>query len=252
MRWKENGNVILEKDWYKKTVLAYSCEKATHISAPEKYEITKEFILNQFNPKDNITIADFGGVTWSYNYFKISFPNSTIYSINMVKEHIDRVANPIVTNVLKTPLKSNFIDLVFSGDTIEHIIDTDRFIEEVYRVLKPNGYLILSTPNLSDWLNRIFLFLGLPPHNYNPSANKLGNPFFNGQGVWHKSVFTFNGLKQFLESHKFRILKSKGYTYVSDETRLKMKLKKTRKFLNHILPQSWREGICILAQKVRQ
>lgn len=188
-----------------------------------------------------------GGVFRSYQHFQELFPNSFIYSINLVKEQIKGVPNPLVEDVLKTSLKSKSIDVAFAGDIIEHIIDTDKFITEVYRILKPNGIFILTTPNLCDWLNRIFIPLGLSPHNYNPSAYKFGNPFFHGKGVWHKSVFTLNALKEFLKSYKFKVLKSEGYSY-SDEV---SRLRRFRKIINYFLPTSMKEGLCILAQKIQ-
>jgi ubiquinone/menaquinone biosynthesis C-methylase UbiE len=45
------------------------------------------------------------------------------------------------------PLESNSIDVVVSFETIEHIANPDKFINEVNRVLKKNGKLIISTPN---------------------------------------------------------------------------------------------------------
>lgn len=47
------------------------------------------------------------------------------------------------------PLQDNFADVCVSLETIEHI-DADReFLKEVYRVLKPEGVFICSTPNRS-------------------------------------------------------------------------------------------------------
>jgi ubiquinone/menaquinone biosynthesis C-methylase UbiE/Tfp pilus assembly protein PilF len=45
------------------------------------------------------------------------------------------------------PLENASVDVVVSFETIEHIEDHNRFLEEVARVLKPNGLFILSSPN---------------------------------------------------------------------------------------------------------
>ena len=47
----------------------------------------------------------------------------------------------------KIPLEDATVDIVVSFETIEHIKDYKQFIEEVKRVLKPDGLLLLSTPN---------------------------------------------------------------------------------------------------------
>jgi len=46
------------------------------------------------------------------------------------------------------PLKDNSFDVVLSLETIEHMPYPQTFIKELYRVLKPGGELILSTPNV--------------------------------------------------------------------------------------------------------
>ena len=45
------------------------------------------------------------------------------------------------------PLSNNSIDLVSSFETIEHHSQHDEMLEEIKRILKPNGVLILSSPN---------------------------------------------------------------------------------------------------------
>ena len=57
----------------------------------------------------------------------------------------------------KLPLISSFVDVIIANQAIEHLYDTDTFVKEIYRILKPNGYVIVSTPNLASWHN-IFAF----------------------------------------------------------------------------------------------
>jgi GT2 family glycosyltransferase/ubiquinone/menaquinone biosynthesis C-methylase UbiE/glycosyltransferase involved in cell wall biosynthesis len=49
------------------------------------------------------------------------------------------------------PLKSASIDLVVSFETIEHIERHQTFIDEVARVLRPDGVLIISTPDKENY-----------------------------------------------------------------------------------------------------
>lgn len=46
------------------------------------------------------------------------------------------------------PLPSTIADIVISLEVIEHIANSERFLDEISRILKPNGHLILSTPNV--------------------------------------------------------------------------------------------------------
>lgn len=45
------------------------------------------------------------------------------------------------------PLPSKSVDVVVSFETIEHVRDQRKFLEECRRVLRPRGWMICSTPN---------------------------------------------------------------------------------------------------------
>jgi len=52
---------------------------------------------------------------------------------------------------------------VLAGEIIEHIIDTDSFLDEINRILMDNEILIITTPNLANLENRIRLVIGRYP-----------------------------------------------------------------------------------------
>ena len=45
------------------------------------------------------------------------------------------------------PMEDDSVDVVVTFETIEHIQDHTRFLREIKRVLKPDGLLLISTPN---------------------------------------------------------------------------------------------------------
>lgn len=61
------------------------------------------------------------------------------------------------------PFESGSFDLVYASEVIEHIGDTEGFLAELARVLKPGGMLMLSTPNSAFWPFRILGLLGRTP-----------------------------------------------------------------------------------------
>ena len=66
-----------------------------------------------------------------------------------------------VTQLL--PFRDGSFDLITAGELIEHTIDQAAFLKECFRVLKPSGTLILTTPNMSYSLNRILVLAGRLP-----------------------------------------------------------------------------------------
>jgi SAM-dependent methyltransferase len=51
-------------------------------------------------------------------------------------------------------------DAVTSWHVIEHASDPKRMVTELFRVLRPGGWLVLATPNLHDYVFRLGYFAG--------------------------------------------------------------------------------------------
>lgn len=122
------------------------------------------------------------------------------------------------------PFKSNFFDIVVSRQVIEHLIDIDNFVKEIYRVLKPDGYAVVSTINLASWPNVLALVVGFQPFSSQLSAEyEMGNPLSPVYGkkivpphnpyVIHKKIFAYQGLKEFFTWHGFVLDKIVGAGY---------------------------------------
>src|SRR5579862_9506678 len=59
------------------------------------------------------------------------------------------------------PYESNRFDLVTFTEVVEHIEHDRRIIREIYRVLKPGGALVITTPNILSLKSRLrFLWFG--------------------------------------------------------------------------------------------
>jgi len=50
-------------------------------------------------------------------------------------------------DILQFPVRDGFFDIVFFSHVLEHIPDDSKALQSVYRILRPNGLLILGTPN---------------------------------------------------------------------------------------------------------
>jgi len=59
------------------------------------------------------------------------------------------------------PFENNSFDFVNCAEVIEHVYDPDLLCDEIFRVIRPGGLLVLSTPNLHAWYNRIIFLMGI-------------------------------------------------------------------------------------------
>lgn len=99
------------------------------------------------------------------------------------------------------PTASGYFDVVVASQIIEHLWNTDGFLKEVYRCLKPTGYAIISTPNLASWHNRLYLLLGRQPEPCKVSEEMY--PGYETPG--HLRVFVAGELMKLLRFHGFKI-----------------------------------------------
>jgi 2-polyprenyl-3-methyl-5-hydroxy-6-metoxy-1,4-benzoquinol methylase len=60
----------------------------------------------------------------------------------------------------RLPYPDASLDVVLAAEIIEHIVDTQGFLAEINRVLRPGGAVLLSTPNVLWWKYRLDLLRG--------------------------------------------------------------------------------------------
>lgn len=89
---------------------------------------------------------------------------------------------------------TNKFDLVMASEIIEHIFDTDRFLEEIRKVLTKNGELIITTPNVASLGRRALLLLGKNPI-LEITARK--------SDVGHIRYFTRSEMRNLVSEHGF-------------------------------------------------
>jgi 2-polyprenyl-3-methyl-5-hydroxy-6-metoxy-1,4-benzoquinol methylase len=112
----------------------------------------------------------------------------------------------------RCPMPDNTYDLLIAGEIIEHLVDTDHFAEEAFRILKPGGYLVLSTPNLASWYNRVRLLRGLVPACYpGPSSTIRKNLLIDNN---HIRVNVLSEWTNFLQCHRFHIEDAYGSSHL--------------------------------------
>lgn len=74
------------------------------------------------------------------------------------------------------PFRDGQFDAVVCLEGIEHVIDPVQLVREIVRVVKKNGIIILSTPNITNFYSRLqFLFTGTF-YQFNPAECRHVSP----------------------------------------------------------------------------
>ena len=118
------------------------------------WEYLKQYFtggISQFRYYQNIFIKQFGaecrgkvleiGADKSFSY-KNYFPNANEYLCTNITGDFDLIVD--ATNMFSIPDSS--VDVIVCISVLEHIFEHEKAINEIERVLKPGGELILTIP----------------------------------------------------------------------------------------------------------
>jgi SAM-dependent methyltransferase len=115
-------------------------------------------------------------------------------------------------NVEKSlPFENETFDCIIWLDVIEHVVDIHAAMDEINRVLKPNGMLITSTPNIAEIRRRMKLLLGTFPstayRDHEGFDLTKKEPYDRG----HLHYFTHSGIDTLYKLHGIKSEKRYGF-----------------------------------------
>jgi len=124
--------------------------------------------------------------------------------------------------------KDNTFDTVTCLDVIEHLLDPTSLLTEIYRVLMPDGQLVLTTPNIRYFRNLYkLIFKGIFPHT-------SSDTFVWGGG--HLHYFTRKDIGTLLKNAGFQRIK---FSINQDQFILSMKRKLIRLLIGERIFAEW-------------
>lgn len=142
---------------------------------------------------DTLAIAEQGFITC---IDKLKYTNCFVVNNTNKINSSDNNINPINSLEYKLPLPEHSMDLVYLAHSLEFSNNPHDMLREVYRVLKPEGYLIISSFNpISLWGGLSLLF------KYSSAA------------PWSGKFISKIKLNDWLNLLGFNIIKQKNYCY---------------------------------------
>ncbi len=111
-----------------------------------------EMLTVILRPLGNITLADFGCGRTTYHEAIHKLGTVSIVGIDQALSAIEdnqrRLPGHkwVVGNVLAAPLEDNSVDVAMCNSVVEHMIEPRKLLDEMWRVVKPGGLMIVGVP----------------------------------------------------------------------------------------------------------
>ncbi|HLU10104.1 MAG TPA: class I SAM-dependent methyltransferase [Oceanobacillus sp.] len=159
---------------------------------------------------DNAKVLEAGGGVGMYaaQIHKRFTPHVECFDIELerVQEARREVPHAVVAAAEYLPYQSNYFDTILSSDVLEHVADDRMAAQEMVRVLKPGGRLIVFVPNRwypfethGHYWRGVYHFGNTPLINYLPDVlrNKLAP---------HVRAYTKRGLRRLFDGCPVRVI----------------------------------------------
>ena len=180
----------------------------------------------------------------------------TIYGISSKHEPVKNGKISIINiENEKFPYPSNFFDLILMSEVIEHLPQSPLLsLEEARRVLKKEGLIVITTPNIARSINRIKIMFGknimYPIDMYFENSGR-GNLIYHR----HNREYTLTELKDILSKTEWRSIKGSFFiSYTPWRKRIYpdfiwLKLIKIINFLFMVFVPGVRDTLFVVAKK---
>jgi SAM-dependent methyltransferase len=126
--------------------------------------------LEEWTPQPELRVMETSGYRGHpqrldrlFDYFNTDFP--------VDKGSLEVVDGRRLADVEDLWYPEGFFDIVLTAEVLEHVANVDAALPELYRVLDPNGHMVLSAPYVHGWSRtstRVQRWRGRDVHLYPP------------------------------------------------------------------------------------
>lgn len=176
-------------------------------------------IIEETNPQTGEAIIDLGCGTGYYLYLLSNLPlNLKLTGFDNDKKALEEAKlllsnnesiNFVTGDMHKMPFKDNSFDKTVASEVLEHVENDEQVLKEIYRILKPNGILVISVPSVNypffwDPINFILQHL---------FKTHIKTGFFAGLWSGHLRLYSLYNLKKKFEKIGFKVEIAQELTY---------------------------------------
>jgi len=178
------------------------------------YEVIEA--IKKYHPLNINTILDVGTADGlMLGGVKKKFPLAKCIGLEYSKELIqacdDKNIEIIQGDAQNMPFKDNTFDIVYATALIEHLEQPIKMLQEIYRILKTNGIIIITTPD--------------------PFFDKIAQAMNCIEKDLHQETFTIKKLKDYFNGAGFKVLRTKKFMISPVGFPFELLIEKILKFL---------------------
>lgn len=191
---KEELEEILDQvpaDYYQKAI-------TKNIWHSWKLKVISELIKNKPNK-----ILDVGCASgWFLDKVNKLYPEAELTGVDASKKAIDygkkvyKNLNLIHADAHKLPFKDRSFDLILCTEVLDHVVEPEKVLSEIRRVLSPNGIAIVELDDSKNLFFRViwYIWIHLPGSVWNHA---------------HIHEFNIENLEEMIKKCKFQVIKKK-------------------------------------------
>jgi 2-polyprenyl-3-methyl-5-hydroxy-6-metoxy-1,4-benzoquinol methylase len=194
-----NEKAIDSKNIYQSYYILHSQTPEVPIDEKIKLKKYEEFIGNDISDKK---ILDLGcGLGWFCKYLK----SKLCFELDVIPFSLSRAGRYACGNALELPFLKASFDIITCFDVIEHLEEKDALfmLEEMKRVMRPDGRIYISTPNKYN----IFNFIQDQAKENALIRKLMGRPLLNADFEQHIRTYSLKELQTLLEANGIKKIK---------------------------------------------
>jgi len=161
--------ILIKLSYLARPVLAFSMKGDTYIDPIDGKSFKRFLPYGYESPRENVlspsTLSlERHRLLWLYLKGETDFftkkhkvlhfaPEQAFYkrfraleNLNYTTTDLDSPLADIKADICDLPFADNSFDIIFCNHVLEHIPDDTKAMEEIYRILKPNGWAVLQIP----------------------------------------------------------------------------------------------------------
>lgn len=155
-----------------------------------------KYALTAINPMDKIVLDIGAGAGFLAYNLSINGAKVIACDLKTKFKKCNQIYNNLLMNsriefnnadIFHLPFKSNFFDVIYALDMLEHLDDVELALIEIKRVLKDDGFLIVSIPNENIFYRIARKITGVKKANHAHDSTELmqliSNFFSKNSGI---------------------------------------------------------------------